>query len=72
VKGKIGYMAPEQARGLAIDSRADLYSLGVVLYEMVTQTRLFNTSDQLLLMQQVISPEPVPPGMRTRMSETGR
>ncbi len=61
VKGKIGYMAPEQARGLPIDARADLYALGVVLYEMVTSTRLFNTSDQLLLMQQVISPEPVQP-----------
>ncbi|MFT3840520.1 MAG: serine/threonine-protein kinase [Myxococcaceae bacterium] len=61
VKGKIGYMAPEQARGLPIDSRADLYSLGVVLYEMCTSSRLFNTNDQLLLMQQVVSPEPVQP-----------
>jgi serine/threonine-protein kinase len=61
VKGKIGYMAPEQARGLPIDSRVDLYSLGVVLYEMVTASRLFNTNDQLLLMQQVVSPDPVQP-----------
>ncbi len=61
VKGKIGYMAPEQARGTAIDARADLYSLGVVLYEMTTHSRLFNTNDQLLLMQQVISPEAVQP-----------
>jgi len=40
VKGKIPYMAPEQLRGHAVDRRADLYSVGAVLYEMLTGQRI--------------------------------
>lgn len=41
IKGKITYMAPEQARGDPLDPSADVFGLGVVLFELVTNTRLF-------------------------------
>ncbi|MEM7674870.1 MAG: U32 family peptidase [Myxococcota bacterium] len=41
IVGKLGYMAPEQLQGQDIDARVDIFSLGVVLYECATKTRLF-------------------------------
>ncbi len=41
LKGKFGYMSPEQVRGMPIDRRSDIFAVGVILYEMLTGERLF-------------------------------
>ena len=45
IKGKIPYMAPEQLRGAAVDKRADIYSVGAVMYEVLTGRRIVEESD---------------------------
>ena len=47
LKGKMGYMSPEQVRGGLFDGRADLFSLGVVLFEAITLKRLFLGENEL-------------------------
>ena len=49
IKGKVCYMSPEQAAGKAIDNRSDIFSTGILLYEMVTGERMFQGSDMEVL-----------------------
>ena len=57
LKGKLRYMAPEQAFGRDVDRRADTYALGVMLWEMLTMRRLFNADNDLALIDIVRAPK---------------
>src|SRR4029079_3697087 len=51
LKGKASYMAPEQALGDPVDRRADIFSVGVMLWEALTGTRLFHEENDLAVLQ---------------------
>lgn len=61
VMGTPAYMAPEQARGHKLDARADLWSLGVILYEMATGIRPFNGTDSMGVLTSIAVDDPLPP-----------
>ena len=54
-KGKAAYVAPEQARGETVDRRADVYSVGVVLWELLTGRRLWSGSTQIEMLRRVVA-----------------
>jgi serine/threonine protein kinase/Tol biopolymer transport system component len=58
VLGTAGYMSPEQVRGQPADARSDLFSLGVVLYEMVSGKRAFSGESSVEVMSAILKQEP--------------
>ena len=61
VKGKAGYMAPEQIHGGDIDRRADVFAAGIVLWELLAGTRLFEADSAAATMMRVLEHAPSPP-----------
>ena len=56
--GTIGYMAPEQVRGQAVDHRADIFSLGAILYEMLSGTRAFHGTTSIDTVSAILKEDP--------------
>jgi TonB family protein len=74
LKGKLQYMSPEQAWGRPLDARSDLFSLGAVLFEMVTGERLFPGDSELSVLEavrqgRIRSPRQVDPSIPQEVDE---
>jgi serine/threonine-protein kinase len=63
IKGKYGYMSPEQCRGKPIDRRSDIFALGIVLYEITTLRRAFRGNDDFDTMKRIVNGDLVPPSV---------
>jgi eukaryotic-like serine/threonine-protein kinase len=59
ILGTVGYMSPEQVRGLPADSRSDIFSLGVVLFEMLTGERAFRRDSDVESMMAILREDPL-------------
>jgi serine/threonine-protein kinase len=68
VKGKFAYMAPEQAKGHKVDRRADVWALGVVLWELLTFRRLFRRDAPAETLVALLSDEIIPPSKVSRLA----
>ncbi|MCX7977964.1 MAG: protein kinase [Bdellovibrionaceae bacterium] len=53
LKGKFGYMSPEQAEGLPVDQATDIFSLGIVLWELLTNDRLFSGKSEAEILRKI-------------------
>jgi eukaryotic-like serine/threonine-protein kinase len=63
LKGRIRYMAPEQVLGTAVDGRADVFAVGILLWEIITGRRFWHGVEEVTILRQLLSGEipPLPP-----------
>lgn len=61
LKGKFGYMSPDQVRGLPLDHRSDIFSIGTLLWELLTNRRLFRGENDFETLQLLRDPDVLPP-----------
>ncbi|MBP2672325.1 MAG: serine/threonine protein kinase, partial [candidate division NC10 bacterium] len=65
IVGTVAYMSPEQAEGKTVDARSDIFSLGSVLYELVTGQQPFQGPSKLSVLSAILQQEPKPPSTIT-------
>ena len=63
IKGKYGYMSPEQCKGKPIDRRSDIFALGICLYELTTLRRAFKGNDDFETMKRIVAGDVVLPSV---------
>jgi eukaryotic-like serine/threonine-protein kinase len=63
IKGKYGYMSPEQCKGKQLDRRSDIFALGICLYEMTTLRRAFKGNDDFETMKRIVSGDIILPSV---------
>jgi serine/threonine protein kinase len=61
LKGKFGYMSPEQVRGMPLDHRSDIFSVGILVYELLTGERLFGAESDFGTLEKVRNAQVEPP-----------
>jgi serine/threonine protein kinase len=66
LKGKFGYMSPEQVMGLEIDRRSDIFGVGICLYELLTGERLFVAESDFATLEKVRAVDIMPPSTYNR------
>ncbi len=61
IKGKFGYMSPEQVSGREVDPRTDVFSLGICMWELITRERLFSGQNELIVLEKIKNQVTEPP-----------